>query len=537
MGRRVRLTKLRIASRISDLARLQAFRVRDAIRGVAPDIEIEFAFRSSLGDQNQNDPLWKMPGKGVFTEDFVSDLATGAADLVVHSWKDLPTEPRPGAEIAATLPRADARDVFLIRRSRLEQVQKTGELRVLTSSPRRAYNLENFFRTYLPIKVENVIFENVRGNVQTRLKKLLTLDADALIVAKAALDRLLEATEPEFLETQNVIREALGQTYFMVLPLSVNPTAAAQGALAIEIRSDRSDLKTLLAQINCADTKAAVESERQILSSYGGGCHQKIGVSFLKRSFGDVLFLRGLTDSGLVLHQSSLIKTAGEARSLKSQVRLFPGVGESAQFFEREELPSSEWREAQAAKALWVARETAWPNGLQPNLNQLVWTAGLTTWRRLALRGVWVHGTSDSLGEKEPTRIEVLARAAGLGAASDKNLNWLKLTHAGAGQAHESGSSLMASCATYRLIPKASVPDLRGRTHFYWMSGTAFDQALKLYPEIKDAVHASGPGRTHEHLVRALKAISGRDEASRKPLIYLNVEAFRDALKVPSETS
>ena len=115
----MRLKSVRIAARHSDLARLQAYRVGDALKRAHPGLEIVYNFRASLGDLNQTDPLWRMPEKGVFTEDFLKDLTQDAADLVVHSWKDLPTEPRPETEIVATLARADARDLLLFRRDRL----------------------------------------------------------------------------------------------------------------------------------------------------------------------------------------------------------------------------------------------------------------------------------------------------------------------------------------------------------------------------------------------------------------------------------
>ena len=145
--------RLKIAARHSDFARLQAYRVADALRAVDAGLQIEFQFRASLGDLNQHDPLWKMPEKGVFTEDFVNDLNSGQVDMVVHSWKDLPTEERTESLIAATLPRADVRDLLLFRRDRLARAQSLAQVTVLSSSPRRAYNLEPFFRSHLPFAV------------------------------------------------------------------------------------------------------------------------------------------------------------------------------------------------------------------------------------------------------------------------------------------------------------------------------------------------------------------------------------------------
>ena len=92
----------------------------------------------------------------------------------------------------------------------------------------------------------------------------------------------------------------------MVLPLRANPSAPAQGALAIEIKSGRPELRNLFASINCADSFDTTTRERDILKSYGGGCHQKIGASVLRRPYGEITFLRGLTDDGNALNDCRL---------------------------------------------------------------------------------------------------------------------------------------------------------------------------------------------------------------------------------------
>ena len=101
--------RLTIASRRSELARIQAYQVGDALLQAHPQLEIKYSFHESLGDRNQNDPLWQMPEKGVFTQDFREGLLRGDFDLVVHSWKDLAIEFDPETEIVATLPRAKIR--------------------------------------------------------------------------------------------------------------------------------------------------------------------------------------------------------------------------------------------------------------------------------------------------------------------------------------------------------------------------------------------------------------------------------------------
>jgi hydroxymethylbilane synthase len=506
----------RISARHSDLARLQAYRVGDALKARVSGIETQYNFRASLGDINQQDPLWKMPEKGVFTEDFLKDLREGSAEMVVHSWKDLPTEPRPETQIVATLPRADVRDLLLFRKDRFASAKANGHVKVLTSSPRRAHNLTEFMKTHLPFAVAEVQFENVRGNIPTRLKKLLSQDVDAIIVAKAAIDRLLGSPEEEFLETRDLIKSVLGQTLFMVLPLSVNPTAAAQGALAVEISREREDVREALSSINCESTFRSVDKERKILASYGGGCHQKIGVNVLVRPYGELLFLRGLTDAGEVLDKVHLTPSRPVVPAA-SEAEIFPRAGEEANFFDREELGREAWAWAEGQPLLWVARENAWPSGFRPRKDAIIWTAGLRTWRKLAQRGVWVSGSAESLGEEEPTRLEYLLGAPG--GAGD--LKWVKLTHVQSAESR--GESEMKACGTYRLVPKAQGPSLKGRTHFYWMSGSSFDRAVELYPEIRNGHHAAGPGLTARHLETAL---GSKENVS----VFLNVESWRKAV-------
>src|SRR5216684_591799 len=256
--------RVTIASRRSDLARIQAYQVGEALEAAHPQIEINYSFHESLGDRNQNDPLWQMPEKGVFTQDFREGLLRGDFDLVVHSWKDLAIEEDPETEIAATLPRADARDLLLVREDRWPEVCRTGVMSILTSSPRRSYNLDSFLRGALPAKLRELNFVAVRGNVPTRVRKLFQSETDGLVVAKAAIDRLLEAKQGEFVATQEELRDALSRCRFIVLPLRANPSAPGQGALAIEIARQRRDLRDVLAPINCDETFAAVAREREI---------------------------------------------------------------------------------------------------------------------------------------------------------------------------------------------------------------------------------------------------------------------------------
>ncbi len=479
--------RVRIAARRSALARIQAQLVARTLEDRFRDLTVEFHFRESLGDQNQTQPLWQMPEKGVFTADLRTELIAGGCDLVVHSWKDLPVETGPETEVVATLPRADVRDLLLIRNDRWATVVETGRLRLLTSSPRRIRNLPDFLMEALPARIETLDFVPVRGNMQTRIRKMWEQEADGLILAKAALDRLLEAGAAEYDATRVELREALAQCRWMVLPVTASPSAPAQGALAIEIAAGRDDLRRRLAEINCGATFSAVGRERQILKSHGGGCHQAIGVNVLVRPYGVVTVVRGVDQTGADVSRMEL-EAARPRPPRIERARLWPAAADEQRWFRRESLAVT----PVAGADLWIARAEALPEGWLPGADHVVWVAGLKTWRRLAARGVWVNGSAEGLGEQEDPRLETLV---------DRRLDWLKLTH---DEGEEGG---MATLATYRLAPTEPVTsdrlDPARHDYLFWTSGSSFRQALASAPWLREKVHFCGPGNTFRALSAA----------------------------------
>jgi hydroxymethylbilane synthase len=375
------------------------------------------------------------------------------------------------------------RDLLLVRTDRWEEVERTGRMTILTSSPRRSYNLDAFLRRALPTQINELVFEPVRGNVPTRVRKMWNPGADGLIVAKAAIDRLLEAPEEEFAATKAELRNALSQCRWIVLPLRANPCAPAQGALAIEIKSGHPQLRERLAAINCDETFATTQREREILRGYGGGCHQKIGASVLRRTYGEIIFLRGLTDDGTALNEYRLLPSRSRPPKLSHEL-LWPSNLADSDWFKRERVPATI-----PNLPVWIAKADALPEGTSLSSSHLAWTSGLRTWERLARRGVWVNGSAEGLGEHEHPPIETLV---------GKAVAWTKLTHAGA-----AAENAMQQLPTYRLIPKDGSPDLQGKHYFFWTSGSSFERALALNPWLKSMTHFCGPGNTLRTLLRS----------------------------------
>jgi len=241
--------KLRIGSRGSQLALWQANHISALLRARGHEIEIEIIH--TTGDKITDVALAMVGTKGMFTKEIEEALAAGRVDLAVHSLKDLPTELPKGFEIAAITKREDPRDAFCSRHyAKIDDLPK--KARIGTSSLRRQAQLKAI-RPDLDI-------HPLRGNVDTRLRKLEQGEYDAIILASAGLKRL-------------------GKTELIkqVIPAEIMCPAAGQGALGIEIREGDAVTRELLAFLNAAAARAATTCERALLNSLGGGCQVPIG--------------------------------------------------------------------------------------------------------------------------------------------------------------------------------------------------------------------------------------------------------------------
>ncbi len=242
--------KLRIGSRGSQLALWQANHIAELLRVQGHEIEIEII--KTTGDRLQEVTFAEVGSKGMFTKEIEEALAAHRIDLAVHSLKDLPTELPTGFALAATPPRVDPRDVFVsINYATLAELPRGA--RVGTSSQRRRAQLKALRRD-----IDAVEF---RGNVDTRLRKLVEGQVDAILLAAAGLDRLGRTDH---------VRQRLDPENFC--------PAAGQGALGIEIRSGDVETLAAVAFLDHADSRFAVTAERAALAALGGGCQVPIGI-------------------------------------------------------------------------------------------------------------------------------------------------------------------------------------------------------------------------------------------------------------------
>ncbi len=236
---------IRIGTRGSKLALTQSRWVQSELQRIHPSATIDLVVIKTTGDRFLDQPLSTLGGKGVFVKEIEEAMQARQIDCAVHSMKDVPNELAPGLVLAAVPHREDARDVLIARGgTRLHKLPNAA--RVGTSSLRRM--------ALLLLQRPDLHIEALRGNVDSRLRKLDAGELDAIVLAAAGLRRLgIERDEAEALD------------------LDVFLPAVGQGALAIESRDD--DTVTLLAELEHAPTRIAVTAERAFLRAVGGSCH------------------------------------------------------------------------------------------------------------------------------------------------------------------------------------------------------------------------------------------------------------------------
>ncbi len=257
--------RLVIATRESQLALWQAEHIRDRLLALYPGMQVELLGMTTQGDQILDSPLSKVGGKGLFVKELEQAMAEGRAHLAVHSLKDVPMDLPDGFMLAAVTEREDPRDAFVSNRYATLSDMPPGA-RVGTSSLRR--------QAQLRVNHPDLEVDMLRGNVNTRLRKLDEGQYDAIILAAAGLKRLGFG---ERIKTEIAPEDSL--------------PAVGQGALGIETLASRSDVAALLAPLNDSLSAARVRAERAMSRKLQGGCQAPIGGYAIER--GGKLFLRG----------------------------------------------------------------------------------------------------------------------------------------------------------------------------------------------------------------------------------------------------
>ena len=245
------MNKVVIATRESELALWQANRIKYLLSTAEPGLEVEILGMTTEGDQKLDTSLAKIGGKGLFIKELEQAMLDGRADIAVHSMKDVPVNLPSRFCIPAILDREDVRDAFVSSKyQHLSDVPEGGVIG--TSSYRRESQIRNQFK--------GLSVHPLRGNVQTRLRKLDEGQFDGIILAAAGLERL-------------GLRERIAE----YLPVDVSIPSVGQGALGIECLDSRQDVRHLLSRLDHESTRTCVEMERFVSQSLGGSCASPLG--------------------------------------------------------------------------------------------------------------------------------------------------------------------------------------------------------------------------------------------------------------------
>lgn len=260
------LSELRIATRSSPLALWQAEEVARRLKPLYPDLSVTLVQMKTRGDKLLDAPLAKVGGKGLFVKELEAGILEGKADIAVHSMKDVPVDFPPGLELAVIMEREDPRDAFVSNHYESLATMPAGTL-VGTSSLRR--------QTQIRERYPHLKIDWLRGNVNTRLRKLDEGEYDAIILASAGLKRL-----------------GFEQRIKLALEPEECLPAIGQGAVGIEVRSDDVAVKQLLAPLAHADTTSRIAAERAMNQTLNGGCQVPIaGYAILNDG---QIYMRGL---------------------------------------------------------------------------------------------------------------------------------------------------------------------------------------------------------------------------------------------------
>lgn len=281
---------LRIGTRGSDLALAQAGLVGRALEQQYPGLTVEIVPIKTRADRMQDVAIVALGGKGVFVKEIEQELLRGGVDLAVHSMKDVPVEIPEGLELVAYPPREDPRDVLVARQQiKLESLPRRG--RIGTGALRRRMQLLNI--------MPDLDIVPIRGNVQTRIRKIESEQLDGVVLAAAGLRRMgLHALVSQYIS-----------------PDIMTP-AAGQGVLGIQIRTDDDRLRDMVSFLNHEQTMVEITAERAYLRRLGGGCQVPIaGFAMLQ---GSLLQVRGMVGSpdGRVIVADTVKGAPGDAEKL-----------------------------------------------------------------------------------------------------------------------------------------------------------------------------------------------------------------------------
>lgn len=473
----------KIGTRGSLLALTQCNQVRVELEKLTGDT-FELIEIKTEGDLITNAPLWQLDGKDFFSKELDEALLGGRVDLVVHSYKDLGSVRPEGIVLAAVTKRTYANDILLIKKETYQDLKSKKEFIVGTSSPRRMTNISRQLAAYLPHGEHlNVKTEVLRGNVNTRIQKLRDNHFDAIVLALPGIERLA-LTESSRIELERL----LDGMNFMILPQSIFPSSASQGALGIECaknRNDNGELFNKLQKMEDLRTKEEVQRERFAFNNYGGGCHLAVGVNVRKVDKFFVHTHKGMLNDELV---SVSMLEGRELPALPKSPKVFSGLPQDDQLIKKVSLNA----DLTNFDHLYVTSKHCLES--IKHKPKSLWAAGTKTWRDLASMGHWVNAAADSLGDEEMINIRA---SKALSIMTDTSAPLAVLSNDNA------TSTLGPVVPCYKRVIEekldpAFIERINNTDVFYWSSFHQYVTYVERFPKIAAKIHVCGLGKTYK---------------------------------------
>ncbi len=536
---------MKIICRKSNLSKAQGQLAQQILMQHFPDVSIDFLYKETSGDLDQTTPLYQMMDKNVFSSDIDAALRHGSADFAVHSLKDVGEERllSEGDFHAAVFERDLLHDIVIFKADILEKLKENRPLSIGTSSLRREELVPPFLQKALPFgdfsKEKSVIqIKPIRGNVETRLRKLVNFDDyDGIVLAAAGLNRLLKSTFSH--ETKTL----LDGTLKMWLPLVECPPALGQGALLIECLKTNLEAVKMLKTIDNQALKAKLLAERAATLDFGTGCHQRFGAVFIENNDSNGKNTEGgncVISNGKTANGASANRFVFEVDERLKGKKIVSATDFMREFFDYEFQPLAGFETRQGFNnTFFIAHHRAvtdevakilrgssildvgfgisdTPQRRHPtsDIRNRVWASGTKTWFELAKKGIWVEGCADGFG------IDFLKNAwkSLLFGVSESKI--ILLTNEDSALDWQKEGRI--AIATYRLIPNLSeglIVALRDAEVIFWTSFKQFEAGKSFFTE--GVLHACPAGKTARKLC----------ELGIDPAIFPSIKAFLDYSK------
>ena len=480
--------------------------MRARIEQVFPEVKVELIARSSRGDQLSGIPLHTVEGQDFFTRDIFEALSTHEADIAVHSLKDMSSAHFFGDHLFAVVDRDDTRDLAIFNPGILDKISRGETIIIGTCSPRREEMATVFLKKALPQLKETIHIETrpIRGNVESRLRKLDSGDYDATILATAGLNRLLRSPVDSAM-----IQQLLANKKLMLLPLIECVPAPCQGAIVAEAHPSNHRAADILKAINNPMLLQDAIAEKRTAVQYGSGCLQQFGVTTIKTKQGACLFAAGKDDQGIAFTDWQPWPALPIAPA-----HIFSTTDRMRDFF------NYEWRAALPEinlPVVFIANYKLMAGVINKNAlqNKTILVSGTKTWYELARQGYWVTAGADALG------FEYLLPSLSMPLLKIEANDILILTHEAAAQRWQK-KGYSAAC-TYKLIPvfnPSLFEEIAGAKAICWSSFAQYDAYG----------HLAQPGITH--ICAGGETATQLKQAGIDPVIFPTIKAFEQWRKL-----